>query len=157
MLHLNCALKGALRQNALFADYVPLSARTLLIPFTELYTVFIASPAGKKEAAHNSLSLPVSCCLFSGKWCMWKKLRGYHLVVSPSCLFDHWILMEGAGVDLVSVIKLAWFEKVMQGWQLWKAFSSMSEFKSWCDHTGEHCIKLVVCCDQLRSVKPANG
>lgn len=151
MLHLNSALKGALMQNALFADSIPLSARTVLIPFTELDTVFMASPAGKKEGAHNSLSLPVCCCLFRGKWRMWKRLRRYHLVVSPSCLFDHWILLEGTGVDLVSLIKLAWFEKVMQGWRLWKAFSSLSEFKSWRGHTGEHCIKLVVCHDQLRS------
>jgi hypothetical protein len=43
---------------------------------------------------------------------VWKKLRGYHLGVSflP--------LMEGSRVDLVFLIKLAWFKKVMQGEQL---------------------------------------
>lgn len=112
-----------------------------------LYSIY-SIPSRQSFKAHNSLSLPVCCCLFNERWCVWRELRGYHSRVSflP--------LMEGSQVDLVSPIKLAWFKKVMQSEQLWKAFSSMSEFRSWRGHTGKHWIKWVVCCDQVRNVQP---
>ena len=135
-------------QNAFFCWLYSSFGKNSTISFTELYTVFIASQQAK-EKAHDSLSLPVCCCLFNERQWVWQKLRG-----SPSCLIDHQILMAGSWVDLVTLIKLVWFKKVMQGEQLWKAFSSMSELISWRGHTRKPCIKWVVCCDQVRSVQP---
>lgn len=50
-------------QNAFFADYFPLLARTLLIPLTEPYAVFIASLEGEGRITKFAPSTCLLLCV----------------------------------------------------------------------------------------------
>lgn len=77
---------GALMQNAFFCWLYSSFGKNSTISFTELYTVFIASPAGKvSKHTIPSLYLSAAVCLMRGDVCggSWEgTTRG-----SPSCLW----------------------------------------------------------------------